>query len=857
MSAERESGAELDAKASIESGAATALDRSAPSSPPRASSGAGASGSSSARWAWMLLALLAFALRAFVVHEYTARHPNAGLLAIDEAAYDRWARAIASGDWIGREVFFQEPLYSYALGAAYRLGAEPLLVRLVQALLGALLCVAAGKLAERLFGRAAGLATAALLAVYAPLVLFPSFLLKEALLVPLLAALLLVLARTREAGGGRARAWFALGALGGLGALLRGNVLVLLPALALAPVARAAVARAGGARWRGAWTRALACAGGVALVLAPVVGRNHAVGGAWVLTTAQAGTNLYAGNNAENPYGRAYEVGFVRGVPEHEAGDWRREAERRSGRALDAAEVSVFWRDATLRSVVEDPALHARILWNKLRLTLGAYEVPDNHAFEWDVRYVPILNGPWPGFGLLGALGLAGLLWHVAQRARGHRPAGAADELALVFALYLATIVLTVTSDRARLPLVPMLAPFAATFALELVASARAAAWRRLGVLALLAAGALLFVAWPALPERERAEDLDERDFNLVGLLAREPGRLVEARARAAALTQRHPDSVRTRLLVLSLELENARAALADPRPSARSGARASLDEIAGELGALAPGPTRTTTAREEHRRLRLLGEVELTRGAYASARSALEAAARFDPDDPDLALALAHAVLGLADEEAALARSEPAAADAHRRNAAEHVRAAEARLLALRERSALPGARQDDATRARAAAVDLAWAGAEFARGLLGLAASAEAEQREAQAAIANALRALQPVAADATLAADVRARARRLAGRAQLVVATDAAVESAEKHFRAARALHDDPEARLGLAQALVVRAERSNEGRAARLAEAERLVEELAAIDAENPAVRELRERLGRLSGPTGPR
>ncbi|MBI5361881.1 MAG: glycosyltransferase family 39 protein, partial [Planctomycetes bacterium] len=537
-------------------------------------------------WPWWGVALLAFVLRAIVAHQYQSAHPNAELLAIDERAYDAWARRIAAGDWLGREVFFQEPLYPYLLGLAYRVcGVEHLLVRLVQALLGALLCVVAGKLAERWFGRAAGLGAALLLAAHAPLVLYPCFLLKEALFVPLLALSVLLLARTRDERCGGGGAWLAIGLLGGCGALLRGNVLVLLPLLVLAPVLRAWFQRSGASFGvRASFRRAGACLAGVALALAPVLLRNHAVGGVWVLTTSQAGTNLYAGNNAENEYGRAYEVSFVRGVPEHEADDWRRVAERRAGRTLDAAEVSAYWRDATFDSVRSSPALHARILWNKLRLTLGAYEVPDDHAFTWDVRYVPLLDAPWPGFGLLGAFGLAGLAWHFVQRARGARPPGGADELALVFVLYLGTIVLTVTSDRARLPLVPLLAPFAAVFALELAASARARAFARLLGLAGLLAACAAFVLVPVLPASERAEDEDERDFNLAALWALEPAQRTAAHELAARIAQRHPGSARTRLLVAGIELADLRAQVRDPMPAARAAAVERLSALAGEL---------------------------------------------------------------------------------------------------------------------------------------------------------------------------------------------------------------------------------------------------------------------------------
>jgi hypothetical protein len=348
---------------------------------------------------WCALFLLAFALRAVAVVQYEARHPQAEAPVIDERAYDAWAREIAAGDWLGDEVFFQEPLYPYAMAVVYRaLGPDRTALRLVQCALGAATCVLAGLLARRLFGALEGWLAGGILAVHGPLVWFPALLLKENLFVPLLTALALTLVVAR-----RARGFFLVGLLAGLGALLRGNLLVLLPVLAVWPFLRRVVMRQTEERAARAVRSSAAVLAGVVLCLAPVALRNRAVGGELVLSTSGAGTNLYGGNNAENPWGRATEFSWVRGIPEHEAGDWRREAERRTGRALGAGETSAFWRDATLRSVADDPLLHAGILWRKLRLTLGSYEVPDNHLWAWDRRFVPWLALPWPGFGVAGA----------------------------------------------------------------------------------------------------------------------------------------------------------------------------------------------------------------------------------------------------------------------------------------------------------------------------------------------------------------------------------------------------------------------------------------------------------------------
>lgn len=775
-------------------------------------------------WTWSL-ALAAFALRAFVALSYDAHHPQARALLLDEAAYDRWARAIAGGDWLGQGVFFQEPLYAYLLGCAYRVfGPDLLLVRLVQAFLGALTCVVVGRIAERVAGVWAGRIAAVALALYGPLLSFPCFVLKETLLVLVLALLTLALLRSR-ASTRPWRAGLAIGALCGLGALLKGNVLALTPLVAAWPLVRAAAAQRSNA-----WKQSLATCAAFALVLAPVAWRNHHVAGEWIPTSSQAGTNVYAGNNAENLFGRASETGFVRGVPEHEADDWRREAERRAGRALAAGEVSSFWLRETWRSCVARPALHLAILWNKLRLTLGAYEVPDDHAWAWDRQFVPLLRAPWLGFGVVGTLGLAGAVWILvrrsAARARGI-DVGPACEVALLGFLYLGTIVLTVTSDRARLPLVVWLAPCAAGMVVVLARAWRARARGELAALFGLLVAAAVLVHAPVLPASEIAEDFDEREFNEAASLLQR-GELDTSRAMVAGLVQRHPRSARTRALAAEIELVGLRARLGDASGSVSAAARAELDRLAEQLDELAAHDE--LPRRERFRLDRLSGAIELERRRWDVAQERLARAHEFDADDAVVSLGLARAFLAQAESgprDAARARIE--------------------RAIELLD--ALPAARDVES---RSAEWILLRAHADFLSGRSELASADADERARAQAAIRAALERLRPLAADGARSTGERRAARLLAGRIQLAIGTPAALESAENHFRAALKLGADAQAQLGLAQALTSRAEldTSAEVRAQRTAEARELARMLAQLDEQNPALRELNERLERL-------
>lgn len=586
-------------------------------------------------WSLLGLFLLGWGLRAATTSQFEAHHPLADRPVIDEKSYETWALEIAAGDWVGDEVFFQEPLYPYALAVSYRaLGLENRAgVRQLQAFLGALVIPLVWGVTRRLFGWRAGLVAALAIATYRPLLLLPSLLLKPNLVLPLLGLLAWALVGRADSATLSKRRWLLVGVCAGAGALLRGNVVLLLPALVVWPLLRSRLEptprpelRSERPWWRRGLLDSALVVLGISVFLLPVAVRNYAVGGELVLTTSGAGTNLYGGNNAENPDGRATEFSWVRGIPEYEADDWRHEAERRVGRTLTPKEVSRYWIGETWRSVRSEPALHLSILWNKLRLTLGAYEVPDNHHLEWDARYVSLLRLPWPGFALWGGAGLAGLALF-AFSARVRRESGvpplAGWELAFLLAAYIGTIVITVTSMRARLALLPFLIPFAGLFVDRLL---RRGSRNLAAVTGLLALG---FVWWPVYSDAELAEDLDKRDFNLAVYLA-EAGDYEGAGAIAAELGARHPKSSRVLSLQAELAFEQGRRLRLEGREEeGREAIRAALFNL--ELISKAKG----VPPREQHRVRRIGAAIQEYLGNARAAANHYRAALEFDPEDP------------------------------------------------------------------------------------------------------------------------------------------------------------------------------------------------------------------------------
>jgi tetratricopeptide (TPR) repeat protein len=452
------------------------------------------------------IAIFGAALAVRLLHVWQMRGtPYFSALMGDSRGYDEWARRIAAGEWIGRDVFYQAPLYPYFLGVIYAVGGRHLLlVRIVQAVIGSASCVLLAMAAARLFPRSVDDVQAAevrkrpsvgpiaglMLALYAPAVFFDGLLQKSVLDVFFVCAALALIARTEDAKDNRARlaTLFCLGVTMGALALTRENALVLIAvvlAWTLLPGRSRGSGRSGGskpeARTRTARTRtgnsepgtlnreprfagASLFLAGLALVLSPVVIRNAYVSGGLYITTAQAGPNFYIGNNptADGTY---QSLRFGRGAPEFERQDATDLAERALGRSLTPGEVSSYWTDKALDFVTSHPGAWLALMARKTALLFNATEVLDTESQEAHAEYsLPLrVLGIVGHFGVLVPLAVLGLIVTWPMR----------DRIWIVHALaaaYAASVVLFYVFARYRYPLVPMLILFGAAGLVELAA---------------------------------------------------------------------------------------------------------------------------------------------------------------------------------------------------------------------------------------------------------------------------------------------------------------------------------------------------------------------------------------------------
>jgi Tfp pilus assembly protein PilF len=452
----------------------------------------------------LLIIILAVALAVRLAHWAAVRgEPFFAQLVMDSQEYDRWAQTIVGGDWLGSQVFFQAPLYPYLLAVVYSIFGRSLDAVYLLQIAGAVAGVWALWRAGRSLGdERAGLAAAALAAVYGPFLFYDVQLLKESLAITVSCFLLWALSAARKGDG--AGRWLAAGVLLGILAQLRENALLLLPFLL--PLA-----------WhRGTGMRGFARRGGLlvlglALPLAPVALRNGLVGGDFLPTTFNGGVSFWIGNNPQAD-GTYRPIVPGKQVPTLERKEPVRLAEQAMGRRLTAAEISSYWLRKALGWAAAHPGDFLRLQIRKLGMFWSWYEWPDAVDPSWVRTLSPVLRLPLVEFGTVSLLAPVGLwlLW------RRRRLAGFAPAWLFALGWMLSTIVFFLFS-RYRLPVVPPLLLFSGVAMVEL-----SDAWRerRKGWLV----AAILAMAAFVLPDVVRFEPrMDLVHYNL-GRLADERG---------------------------------------------------------------------------------------------------------------------------------------------------------------------------------------------------------------------------------------------------------------------------------------------------------------------------------------------
>jgi tetratricopeptide (TPR) repeat protein len=236
------------------------------------------------------------------------------------------------------------------------------------------------------------------------------------------------------------RYFIASGVLLGLMVFTRGNTLLIVPFLLIWVFLSY--------NFKTAIRNYLLILAGILLILFPVIIRNYVVSGDFVITTSQAGSNFYIGNNlkANGSY-----VPLISGheTPEFEGPDARMIAEKELGRELKPSEVSRYWFTKSFDYIKNNKFHYTMLMWKKIKLFFNYYEVPDSEDFYFYRQYSSVLRLPFIPFGVICPLAFLGMLLLIKDFKKYSLL------YALVFANSVSVIIFYIFS-RYRLPIVPL-----------------------------------------------------------------------------------------------------------------------------------------------------------------------------------------------------------------------------------------------------------------------------------------------------------------------------------------------------------------------------------------------------------------
>jgi tetratricopeptide (TPR) repeat protein len=394
---------------------------------------------------------------------------------MDASYHDAWARRIADGELIDDQPFFRAPLYAYILGGLYRISdGSYLLPRVLQFVLGALTCLMAYSLANRVKGLLAGLIAGALCAVYPVLIYFEGELLTEPLftfLCVLSIWLFDTAMRTR-----RLKYWLVGGLVAGMALITRPTVMLFLPA-ALAGALAFSPRR---------WVASGLLLVGIAMPVAPVTVHNYHVSREFIPVVWQGGLNLYLGNNpaadgwsATSPELRKDWWGGYKdqiAIPREEL-----------GREPSYSEVSAYWQDRASRFMKQQPGRFVRLLLRKAALFWGSREFPNNQDYNFFRLHSWVLRNPVVNFGVVAPLALLGVFALLPLWRRLY------FSYAFLITYFVVTVLFFVCA-RYRAPVLPVLCVLAGCGVSHLVHSIRMGRRKPLFLMLLGLTGAALLV---------------------------------------------------------------------------------------------------------------------------------------------------------------------------------------------------------------------------------------------------------------------------------------------------------------------------------------------------------------------------
>jgi|GEM_PF-3385657 len=301
----------------------------------------------------------------------------------DQYNYFMMARDLANHRWLGSEHPGHSPVYSYLIAVVFSaFGADMNYVFIFQILFGIFAVYLFYRCSMLLFGnKNLALLTAAIAAMYSPLIYYECTLLREAVIAytNLTAFYFFLLALKKEKG----KNYFIAGMMTGLSLILRAGPLSLFALLY--------IFFKGGKGWPTRIRHSLLVLAGMAIIMAPLTIRNY-VSGFKALTETSGPTLFWLGNSYDSP-----------GIGLTYTETQKTLSAETQGKILKT--IAVLWRE-----IKTHPSEYQAIAWRKFKMLFNGYEIPANLSYDLFKEQSVILKLAVFNFALISPLALLGLI---------------------------------------------------------------------------------------------------------------------------------------------------------------------------------------------------------------------------------------------------------------------------------------------------------------------------------------------------------------------------------------------------------------------------------------------------------------
>jgi 4-amino-4-deoxy-L-arabinose transferase-like glycosyltransferase len=405
--------------------------------------------------------IAALSVRLTYLLELHGKSPFFSYLYLDALRYNSWAQSIAFGVKHAIEPTFRAPLYPVFLAVTYKIfGHDLLAARLVQMLVGALVCIMIYFIALRIFNKRIAIISSVMGVFYGPFLYWAGEILIVTLIVFLDLVMLLILLNAFDKP--RRLYWLLGGAALGLSSVARPTVLVFIPWVVLLIILMN--------KFRETSTTAklrvvyvLCFLAGILAVISPVTINNYTTSDDFVLISSQGGINFYMGNNPDADGRSPQPPGRVAVHGEFLDDAWVSSvvlAEEAAGKKLKPSQVSRFWYLEGLKFALESPREWFKLMSRKSAYFWTGAEVTNNEDTYYFTRFSNVLrvlmwhNGVAFPFGVICPIALIGI---VVSRGYWRR-------LLLLYGFiffYMTSVILFFVCARYRLPVIPVLLIFA------------------------------------------------------------------------------------------------------------------------------------------------------------------------------------------------------------------------------------------------------------------------------------------------------------------------------------------------------------------------------------------------------------